>query len=99
AESTKRGFTSRELNTVQFQPPDPSNPEEPLRIQGKVAVVKKGYAFIESSGYPRFLCPGSKYGGIIMQPGLEITFEPAFTARGSVSHKPMVVDAKTNNGP
>jgi tetratricopeptide (TPR) repeat protein len=91
AESFKHNFRGPELNTIQFQPPDPSNPKNPLRIKGKVVVVKAGYAIIESVGLPRFLCPGSKFTGLIMTEGLAITFEPAFTARNRIVEKPLTV--------
>ncbi len=92
AESSRRDFTATELNTIQFRPPIPDILQEPLRIKGKVMVVKAGYALIESASYPRFLCPGSKFGGIFMEPGLEVTFELAFTAKGPVADRPRIND-------
>ncbi len=92
-ESSKHNFIAIEMNAIQFQPPDPSNPDNPLRLRGKVVVVKAGYAMIESLGYPHFLCPGSKFKGIIMTPGLSITFEPAFAAKGPVAIHPQIEGA------
>ena len=97
-EATKRNFTSTESHTVQFRPPDPSNTSNALQLQGKVAVVKAGYTIIESTGFPRFLCPGSKYDGTAMQQGMEISFEPAFTARGNIAERPRQINATTSTG-
>jgi tetratricopeptide (TPR) repeat protein len=88
--SSKREFTASELNTIQFYPPDPGNTNNRLHIKGKVIVVKAGYAMIESPGYPAFLCPGSKFGGVVMEPGLKVTFEPAFTPKGPVAIRPKI---------
>lgn len=92
AGSSKHNFTATEMNIIQFQPPDPLDLKNPLRLKGKVIVVKAGYAMVESQGYPAFLCPGSKFGEIIMTPGLSITFEPAFTAKGPIAIHPQVMD-------
>jgi tetratricopeptide (TPR) repeat protein len=91
AETDKRNFTSKELYTVQFQPPDPNSLSEMLRIPGTVVEVRAGKAFIETSDYPRFTCPASKYNGVTMRRGLSLTFEPAFTAKGSVAIRPELV--------
>lgn len=91
SESSKRAFTAQELNSIQFRPPNTDNLLIPIRMNGKVVAVKAGYAFIESVGYPRFLCPGSKFGGILMKQGLEVTFEPAFTARGAIADRPRIL--------
>ena len=90
-ESPKHNFTATEMNEIQFQPPNPLDPSTPLRLSGKVKVVKAGYAMIESPGYPDFLCPGSKFGEIIMNQGLAITFEPAFSAKGAIVIHPQVM--------
>jgi hypothetical protein len=90
AESLKRDFTSSEMNTIQFRPPDPIDPNNFFRVTGKVISVKTGHAILESPGYPNFLCPGSKYKGVIMQPGLMVTFEVAFSAKGPVADRPMI---------
>lgn len=94
SESSKRQFTAKELNSTQFYPPDPLNPDLPLRLKGKVIIVKAGYALIEPQEYPKaILCPGSKFEGIIMEVGLELIFEPAFTAKGPIAN-----NIKTING-
>lgn len=90
-ESSKRDFTAAELNTIQFRPPNPNNLTEAFQLKGKVIVLKAGYAMIDAEAYAPFLCPGSKYGGVIMRPGLVVSFEPAFTARGPVADNPVPV--------
>jgi len=90
-ESIKRDFTASELNTIQFRPLDPVKLTIRHRIKGYVIIVKAGYALIESIGYPKpFLCPGSKFKGILMKKGLNLTFEPAFNAKGAVADNPRI---------
>jgi len=88
--SARHDFTAPELRAIHFRPRNPENPDEPLRIDGVVKVVKAGYAIIESPGYPAFFCPGSKFGGLLMEPGLGVTFEPAFSAKGAVADRPQL---------
>ena len=88
SESSKHNFSATEMNQIQFYPRDPHDINMPLRFQGKVKYVKAGYAIIESLGYPDFLCPSSKYDGIIITPGLPLTFEPVFTAKGHIAIYP-----------
>jgi tetratricopeptide (TPR) repeat protein len=89
--SAKHDFSAQELNTIYFRPCDPTNLQNPLRIKGSVKVVKAGFALIVSPGYPTFLCPGSKFGGLLMVPNLKITFEPAFSAKAAVADKPKLL--------
>ncbi len=91
AESTKRTFSAIELNQIQFRPPDPNNTSTNLRLRGKIIEVRPGYSYIESSGYPRFVCRASKYKGITMYRGLQLAFEPSFTAKGAVADNPETV--------
>jgi tetratricopeptide (TPR) repeat protein len=86
-ESYKKEIPADEASVIQFRPNDPVDKAKPLKLKGKVVAVKAGYAFIEVPGYPRFYCPGSKFGGIILTQGLEVRFEPAFTARGAIADK------------
>jgi len=71
SESLKRNFTAVELNTVQFHPPNQANPAEPLRINGKVILVRAGYVMIEAGAYRPFICPGSKFWGNLLSRGLD----------------------------
>jgi tetratricopeptide (TPR) repeat protein len=92
-ESLKREFPSAEMHSIEFRPPDPMDSKRLFRLNGKVVAVKAGFAFLECPGYPNFLCPGSKYGGLLMTKGLEVTFGVAFSAKGAVADHPQ---AKTN---
>jgi tetratricopeptide (TPR) repeat protein len=92
-ESRKQGFSMAEANTIHFRPSDPTDRTKSLRLVGKVSGVKTGYCFIETSGYPRFMCPGTKWNRIAMIPSLEISFSPAFSARGAQADLPQVVAA------
>ena len=82
AQTFRREFPALEASRIQFRPRDPANLIAPLRLVGKVAAVKAGYAFIDAVGYPSFFCPGAKFGSLIMRPGLQVRFEPVFTAKG-----------------
>ncbi|MCJ7546299.1 MAG: SIR2 family protein [Deltaproteobacteria bacterium] len=84
-ESYKKEFPAIEANKIQFRPNDPQLKNTPLRLSGKVVTVKAGYAFIEVPGFENFFCPGSKFGGLILVPGLNLSFEPAFSARGAIA--------------
>lgn len=91
AESNRRNFTYAELRKVQFQPLDPANLNTVLRLNGNVIQVKTGHSEIENTVFGRFICNASKYGGIIMERGLKISFEPAFTAQGPIAVRPQLV--------
>lgn len=84
----RHNLSTRELNEIQFYPPDPANISQKLRIKGKVVVVKPYYSLIESTRFPRFLCPHSKIGRLVMKEGMEVTYELGFAARGSVADNP-----------
>lgn len=88
AESNRRQFPVTELNRIQFNPRNPNKPgEAPIRLNGKAVLIKAGYAFIESPGYPGFFCPNSQFGGLIIRKGVDVTFEPGFNARGAVARR------------
>jgi tetratricopeptide (TPR) repeat protein len=88
ANTRKRSFQSSEINAVHFRPLDPANRAGHLRLDGRVAAVRAGYAFIENPEYPRFLCPGSKFGGLLLTEGMTVSFEPVFCAKGAIADKP-----------
>jgi tetratricopeptide (TPR) repeat protein len=90
-ESKKRDFTVIELNTIQFRPIDRKNLNQPYKGRGRVQTVRAGYAWIESEGFPKpFLCPGSKFRGLLMQEGLRLIFEIAFNAKGAIADNPEI---------
>lgn len=90
-ESLKHPFTAQELSKIYFRPLDYKT-NEPLRIEGKVIKVRAGYALIENNQYPVFLCPGSKFNGLILKEGMKITFEVTFCAKGSIADKPVKIE-------
>jgi tetratricopeptide (TPR) repeat protein len=92
AQTMKKSFTGIELNSIQFRPPNFDNLEEALRLTGKVIDVKAGFAFIETSGYPPLLCPGSKFGGLILRKGMNVSFEPAFGPKGAIADLPKAIN-------
>jgi tetratricopeptide (TPR) repeat protein len=90
-DSIRQEFPPDEANRIQFRPRDPSDPQFPLRLKGEVVRVKLNQALIQASEYPAIPCPGSRWGGLGMRVGMEISFEPAFSARGSLADKPRPV--------
>lgn len=89
-ESIRQEFPADEAGRIQFRPRDPANVNASLRLKGKVVAVKSGYAFVQPPDFPVFLCPGSRYGGVFMKEGMDVSFEPAFSARGALADKPQV---------
>lgn len=87
-ESVKRDIDVTDLMKVYFQPRDPKNPKAVLRLKGEVKTVRAGYSILLPDSYPEFLCPGSKYNGLIMKTGLRVSFEPAFTAKRRIALNP-----------
>ncbi|HTA22647.1 MAG TPA: SIR2 family protein [Terriglobales bacterium] len=82
AESGKRNFSNIESNNVYFRPRGPDKVKA-LRLRGRVAAVRPGYCFVENKDYPRFFCPASRFGKLILRVGQEVTFSPVFSARGA----------------
>jgi len=79
-----------ELTAARFHPSAPGDPGQPLRLQGKVVDVRAGYALIDTAEYPRLLCPASKFSGVVMERGLILDFQLAFSARGPVAISPQL---------
>lgn len=90
AEAIKREFSSFEMHSIAFRPPDPIDSHKPFRLDGTVVAVRAGFAIFECPGYPNFLCPSSKYGRLLMTKGLEINFDVAFSAKGPIADHPQV---------
>lgn len=87
AETLKQEFSRTESYIVNFNPRDPADRLRPLRIDGVVADVRPGYAFLDSQQYPRIFCPGSKFGGTKMARGVRVSFEICFCAKGPIADK------------
>lgn len=86
-EFDRHSFTASELNKIQYYPPDMNDLKNRIRVQGKVVVVKAGYAFIDSPKYPRILCPGSKFRGVTMVADQKVTFDLGFCAKGVIADR------------
>lgn len=89
-EAYKHSLNGTELNSVKFTPHVLGDSTKKFVLPGTVAVVKDGYSLIDSPGYPRFVCPASKYGGILMEKNLEVIIELGFSAKGPVALKPQL---------
>ena len=81
----KKEFPINEANRIGFRPKDARRMTS-VKLIGRVAAIKAGYSFIEVPGYPNFFCPSSNFEGLVSL-GLEVSFEPAFTARGAVADR------------
>jgi tetratricopeptide (TPR) repeat protein len=81
-------FTFSERTRMLYEPRSRDDPTEPVRLQGRVSGVKPGYAFIQVPGYTDVFCPGSRFGDLVMAPGLEVTFTLGFAARGAQARDP-----------
>jgi len=90
SESVRQEFPRSEALAVEFRPTDPCDRSRALSMEGKVILVRAGYAFIEAAGFPKFLCPGSKFNGLVMEKGMKVSFEPVFCARGALADKPTI---------
>jgi len=84
-------FSFDERTRVFYEPRSREEPTEPLTLQGRVTAVKPGYAFIQVPGYTDVFCPGSRFGDLIMTPGLEVKFTLAFAARGAQARNPQAL--------
>ena len=93
SESHKHNFSASEMSTVQFCPTDPVDHSKPLILTGKVAVVKAGFSLLDVPEYPRLLCPGSKYRGLIMSEGLKVAVELGFSAKSPIAQFPIATAA------
>lgn len=87
AETIKRGFSRAESYIVHFNPRDPADKSRPLRVDGLVAKVKPGYAFLDSQQYSEVFCPGSNFRGMRMERGVRVSFEICFCAKGPIADK------------
>jgi tetratricopeptide (TPR) repeat protein len=96
-ESTKRDFTNQEMNEIQFRPWVMESPSTALRLKGKVVTRRSGYAFVECEGLPRFLCPGSKFDGLVMDVGMSVSFQPVFSAKGALAVAPQLTKGPTDS--
>jgi hypothetical protein len=85
AQAIKREFPGIEASRIQYRPRDGRNLSFSMKLGGQVAAVKTGYAFIDVPGYRSFFCPGSKFGRLVMKPGLQVRFEPVFNAKGPLA--------------
>lgn len=78
-----------EVSPIRFFPPDSSDLTKNLTFQGTVKVVRAGFSLIQPSEYPEFLCPASKYNGVILRENMGVIFEVGFSARGRMAINPI----------
>ena len=91
SEAEAQSLTYGERSTVHYRPLARDGSGARLTMEGEVAVVKPGFAFVRVPGYPDVFCPGSKFGDLVITRGLRIRFKLGFTARGSIALDPVEV--------
>ncbi len=91
-EAVKHRLSHKDINRIEFKPINFQNRSEPLRLTGRIVVVKAQFAIIESAGFPTFLCPGSKFGDLVLEKNLAVSFEPVFAARGPMVERPKLLE-------
>lgn len=79
--ATDQTFTFSDGNRIGFRP---TLEGTPVKLTGRVANVRSGYAFIASPGMPNFFCPAARLSSFRPREGDVVDFEPAFAARGPV---------------
>jgi tetratricopeptide (TPR) repeat protein len=84
ASASERAFSFADATRAFFVPRAPGSGER-LRLSGKVTDVKPGYAFIDTVDKPGFFHHGTRAGDLVLKPGVQVYFEPAFSARGPVA--------------
>jgi hypothetical protein len=88
-ESKKQEFSASEANQIHYWAVDRTDRTKRLRVQGKVMAVRAGFCLIDVANYPRLLCPGTRWGGMLMRVGQEVTIEIGFCAKGPIADHPM----------
>jgi tetratricopeptide (TPR) repeat protein len=93
SQAQTQNFTFGERAAVNYQPKyrDRTTVQGTLTLEGEVAVVKTGFAFIKVPGLPDIFCPGSKFGDLVMEPRLRVRFKLGFTARGPIALAPSAI--------
>jgi len=91
AESIKREFNYHELTKVHFTPPAPNSLDNYILLKGKVITAKSGLVVIETTDYPNFICPRSKFNRIDMFLGLRLSFNIAFSAKSPIAINPQKI--------
>ncbi len=79
--ATEQNFTFSDANRIWFRP---THDGVSLKLPGRVAAVRAGYAFVATPGLPNFFCPGSRFVDYRPKEGDVVEFEPAFSARSPV---------------
>lgn len=90
-ESKKQELSASERNQVHFWALEPKNPNQRLLLSGHVVIVKAGFCLIDVPNYPRLLCPGTRWGGVLMKEGQKVTMEIGFSAKGPIADNPVAV--------
>jgi len=83
-ESNRQGFTFEEKTKPQFRPRDPAT-KGALQLLGRITSVKPGFVFIQNDNYSDFFSRITRVGNTVLQRGMAVRFQPAFTARGAVA--------------
>jgi len=88
SEGLRKELPARDLQIVRFRPGLEGLAN---RVTGTVGQVSAGYSFIDVPGFPRILCPASKYGGVVLRSGMRVDFDLTFSAKSAVAESPVLV--------
>lgn len=78
-------FSVIEKNKIQFQPIN-IKINSRYNVNGVVVSVKAGYSYVNSEDFPEpLICPGSKYRGLIMNKGMNVSYDLSFRAAGPIA--------------
>src|SRR6185436_8466680 len=95
ADASNRFHSYDERTRVRFRPRAPAPGLGELRMAGKVTRVGYGSAYIGVPGYPEIRCRGTKFGRVLLRPGLLVEFVLGFSADGAVAERVVAAPAAT----
>jgi tetratricopeptide (TPR) repeat protein len=91
-EARKREMSLTEARRMQFRPRENNGSHERLRFSGTIATVGFNFVFISVTGYPDFFRRGSILDDQLLRKGMQVSFEPAFSASGPAAENLVLTD-------
>lgn len=82
-EAASRTFSLEERRAIHFRPSDRTRSMGRLRIRGRVAALRPGYAIIQPPSLPNVFCPRSAYRDAELVEGVDVEFGLGFSLRGA----------------
>jgi hypothetical protein len=81
----EHNFSYEERMKRQYAPRDPANLTKRVRIGGVIQHVKPGYLLIQPDEGPVVISTMTLVGGVVLNRGQKVTFEPMFSAKGALA--------------